>query len=257
MYVRSALSVGDVRQVSLPAVAHWLSVPSHQAMSTDSPPSMPVSTTTPLYRRFFSSTGPIGRSSSAWLAVGERGGAGLVAVTNDSAIGERIVVEASYELLPNGNGELAITVDRGWRGWLGPYLLDALVDAAAARDAPNLEAEVLATNGPMLALLRSRGYAAVPNGDWTVVRAMIGTTTPMPVWHGEHRGLRVLVEGAGGHWHAVEAASAAGMEVLGMSRSRRSPLAMPGPRRSTLPAGRWRRRHRHLAVRPIAMAGPR
>ena len=44
--------------------------------------------------------------------------------------------EANYELLPDGDGELGMAVARDWRGWLGAYLLDTLVDAAAARACP-------------------------------------------------------------------------------------------------------------------------
>ena len=40
-----------------------------------------------------------------------------------------LVGEAGYTLLSDGDGELAITVDPEWRGWLGSWLLDALVDA--------------------------------------------------------------------------------------------------------------------------------
>ena len=58
------------------------------------------------------------------------GGYGLVAVIGGPDA--RIVAEADYFLLPNGDGELAVTVAPDWRGWLGPYLLDALIVAAAA-----------------------------------------------------------------------------------------------------------------------------
>jgi hypothetical protein len=130
------------------------------------------------YRRFFSAFRP-GRPFFERIAtMGERPGAGLVATIGTGDLGDRIVAECGYEVLPNGNGELAITVDRAWRGWLGAYLLDALVDVAASRGVPNLEADILVTNGPMLALLRSRGYAIVPNADWNIVRAMIGTASP-------------------------------------------------------------------------------
>jgi hypothetical protein len=50
------------------------------------------------------------------------------------------------------------------------------VEEAAAHRVPNLEADVLATNGPMLSLVRARNYALVPNDDWSVVRVVIGTT---------------------------------------------------------------------------------
>ena len=64
--------------------------------------------------------------------------------------------DAGDTLLPSGNGELAIVGARKWQG-VGPYLLDALVEMAAAAGVPNLEADVLTANRPMLALLRSRG----------------------------------------------------------------------------------------------------
>lgn len=170
------------------------------------------------YRRFFSGFRPPPEFFERMAAVEDRGGAELVAVVHDDeADGGRLVGEAGFELLPNGNGELAITVDGSWRGWLGPYLLDALLEVAASRGVPNLEADVLLTNGPMLALLRSRGYAAVPTKDWSEVRALIGASTARPTWPAEHKGMRVLVEGAGGHWPGADAAAAAGLEVLGCS----------------------------------------
>ena len=72
-----------------------------------------------------------------------------------------IVAEAGYALLPDGNGDFALTVAAGWRGWLGPYLLDALAAAAAARGVPNLQADILVTNVRMLALVSSRGYTTL------------------------------------------------------------------------------------------------
>lgn len=167
------------------------------------------------YRRFFSGFHPDDEFFEHLVSVAERGGAGLVAVVEDGPDGDRMVGEASYEPLANGNGELAITVDGTWRGWLGPYLLDALLEVAAAHGVPNLEADVLLTNGPMLALLRARGYASVPTEDWSVVRAVIGAATRQASWPASRSGLRVLVEGAGGHWRGAEDAAAAGVEVLG------------------------------------------
>jgi GNAT superfamily N-acetyltransferase len=166
------------------------------------------------YRRFFSAYRPDRAFSERVASVADRGGVGLVAWVRDED-GEHLVGEAGYELLANGDGELAITVRDGWRGWLGPYLLDALAEEAAARGVPNLEADVLATNGPMLAMLRARGCANLPTDDWTVVRAMIGTETTTPVWPASARGVRVLVEGAGGHWHGASRAAEHGLDVLG------------------------------------------
>jgi ribosomal protein S18 acetylase RimI-like enzyme len=181
------------------------------------------------YRRFFSGFRPPRSFFERLVNVGERGGYGLVATAGsdgDVVAGARIVGEASYELLPNGDGELAITVAADHRGWLGPYLLDALVEAAAARGVPNLEADVLATNGPMLALLRSRGDARMGPNDWSTARLLVGTAGRTPVWPAGHGATgqsdrpRVLVEVPGGRWHAGTEADAAGLRVIACSGPR-------------------------------------
>jgi hypothetical protein len=182
------------------------------------------------YRRFFSLLQPDREFFERIATVDERGGAGLVAIVTGHRGGRGLTVgEAGYELLANGNGELAITVDPAWRGWLGPYLLDALVEVAASRRVADLEAEILLTNEPMLSLIRSRGFATVPREDWSVLRTVISTdrrtiagARTRPAWPdtGEH--LRVLVEGAGARWHAQSAAATAGVELLGC----------PGPSRA-------------------------
>lgn len=166
------------------------------------------------YRRFFSGYRPKRPFFERMVTIRDRGGAGLVAAVGAAGGPEQLVAEAGYELLPNGDGELAITVDRSWRGWLGPYLLGSLCDVAASRGVPNLEADVLVTNRPMLALLRARGYAAMPTRDWSSLRGLIGTSTKAPTWPGASGDRRVLVEGAGGHWHATDDAEAAGLQVV-------------------------------------------
>lgn len=107
-----------------------------------------------VYRRFFSGHAPPKTFVETMAHVVERGGFGLIAVMEDKDGESGIVGEATYDLLPNGDAELGITVAKKARGWLGPYLLDALVGAAAARGVPNLEADVLVTNRRMLAMLR-------------------------------------------------------------------------------------------------------
>jgi hypothetical protein len=182
------------------------------------------------YRRFFSVFRPRDAFFERMAAPEEHGGFGLVAaVTPDAAAhdgaAERIVAEAGYTLLPDGDGELAITVAAAWRGWLGPYLLDALLSAAAARGVANLQADVLVTNGPMLALIRSRGYATVDHPDGTLVRVTIGAAARTPGWPTVRDRPRVLVEAPGGRWPAEAGARAAGLQVIvcpgpGATRSR-------------------------------------
>jgi hypothetical protein len=111
------------------------------------------------YRRFFGFSHPGRRFLEQMTQAAAEGGYRLVAIV--SGAGDKLIAEAGYYALPDGNGEFALTVAAGWRGWLGPYLLDALVVAAAARGVPNLQADVLVENTPMFALISSRGYVTL------------------------------------------------------------------------------------------------
>lgn len=169
-----------------------------------------------LHSRFFSVFRPDRDFLVMEGTVEERGGCGLVAVVSDraGADDDRLVAIATCALLADGDGELAITVARDWRGWLGSLLLDALLDAAAAHGIPNLEAQVLATNRSMLALARSRGAATMPSDDWVSLRLLVGTTGRTPTWPPRDGRPRVLVEVPGGRWLAATEAEAAGLQVL-------------------------------------------
>jgi len=182
--------------------------------------------------RFFSGFRPPRSFFERLATVVDRGRYGLVATVDGDGRAESgprtrvspgIVGEASYELLPNGDGALGMAVATGQRGWLGPYLLDALAEAAASRGVPNLEAEVLVTNSRMLGLLRSRGYATVGSNDWSTLRLVVGTAGHTPVWPGASATggpvdrPRVLVEVPGGRWHAGAEAEEAGLQVVACS----------------------------------------
>jgi L-amino acid N-acyltransferase YncA len=172
-----------------------------------------------LHRRFFSGARPPESFVERWFTRTRDDGCGLVAtVTEDDT--EAIVADAGYVVQPNGSGELAITVGPDWRGWLGHYLLDALVEAARVRGVHTLEADVLLENHEMLALLDARGYATVAHPDWNTVRVVIATTGRVPHFPGPHDRPRILVEVPGGRWHAEEAAREAGYQVV----------SCPGPR---------------------------
>lgn len=171
------------------------------------------------YRRFFSYYFPPGEFFERMVTVAERGGFGVVALDGPDVVGE-----ANYELLANGNGELGMAVAEHSRGWLGPFLLDTLIEAAAARGVPNIEAAVLVTNARMLAVLRSRGYATLPSDDWVSLRLVVGTRGRTPAWPARRGGTaeppRVVVECPGGRWRAEQAAGAAGLDLITCSGPR-------------------------------------
>lgn len=165
------------------------------------------------YRRFFSGFRPDDDFVRALVTRPPEEGRLLVAeVTGPDGTG--IVAEAEFARLSDGDGELALTVDRGWRGWLGPFLLDALLQVAAADGIPDLRAEVLAQNRPMLALLRSRGCAMVENGDSCVTEVVVGTHGAAPSWAPGSAHPRVLLEAAGGRWQLTTKLGEAGVPVL-------------------------------------------
>jgi hypothetical protein len=122
-----------------------------------------------------------------------------------------IVADAWYSMLPNGNAEFAITVAKPWRGGLGTALLDELREVAAANGVPNLEAEVMLRNRPMLSLARRLGCVRLAD-DGASVRVEIPARGAVPSWPPKGRHPRVLVEGRTG-WHAQDAAMRRGMEV--------------------------------------------
>lgn len=200
------------------------------------------------YRRFFSFKRPEPCFFERLVEIGERGGAGIVVVDVGGADGEPgalaadrdapIVAEASYELLGNGNGEMAITVDRDWRGWLGPYLLGVLCAVAASRGIANLEAEILTLNRQMRSLTRSRGEVYLPGSDWESVRVAFPTSGPTPVWSSIDRP-RVLLEMRGSPWEPLADLAASGYEVVACSgpATRTSPCPLLDGRECPLAAG--------------------
>ncbi len=165
------------------------------------------------YRRFFCAYRPPRDFLERLAHANEHGGFEVVAVAEAPDVPPALVAEAGYAALPNGDGELAVTVAAGWRGWLGPYLVDAVAEAAASRHVPNLEADVLVANGPMLAVLRHRGCVVMEHPDWSVVRLLVGTGAAA-TWPDDHDLPRVLVEGAAGHLQASEASRAGRVHVL-------------------------------------------
>lgn len=127
------------------------------------------------YRRFFSGFHP-DEAFVARLVDRPPGEGRLLVAELSTPAGSEIVAEAEYGRSPAGDAELALTVDRRWRGWLAPFLLDVLVRDAAASGIGTLRAEVLVQNRPMLALLRSRsGCTRCETGDPCVSELVIPT----------------------------------------------------------------------------------
>ena len=179
-----------------------------------------------IHRRFFSTFRPDPRFVTGWIANADKGGIVLVAVEGDEG---RIVADAGY--VPTGPdiAELAITVDPDRRGWLGPYLLDALVEHAREHGVRVLEAEVLAENCSMLGMLRARGCALRPSTDLTTAQVLIATEGDAPVWPADGERPKVLVEGGSRSWGGAVAASRDELDVLvcpGPSRGRIRPCPL-------------------------------
>ncbi len=129
------------------------------------------------HHRFFNLCHPARKFLEQMTRAEDEGGYRLVAVVSGPE--DALVAEAGYAILPDGDGEFALTVAPGWRGWrLGRYLLDAIVAAAAARGVPNLQADIMLDNARMLTLLRHRGYITLHRDEFSDVRIAIDAAQP-------------------------------------------------------------------------------
>jgi hypothetical protein len=151
------------------------------------------------YLRFFTGGMPPRAHFEKILDVSTTGGVALV-VEIIAGNDVRLVGDACYVPQDDGDGELAVTVDPQWRGWLGPYLLDALLEAAAANGVTTLRAEILVRNRPMLALVRARGCATIGDDDLSKVRVAVGTSARTPSWPARDGRRRILVEASNPRW---------------------------------------------------------
>jgi hypothetical protein len=181
------------------------------------------------YSRFFSAFRPDDAFVEKLASGNERGACSLVAVLRGPDGQERVIGEAGAWPLPNGNGELGITVARDLRGWLGPYLLDALLEVAAGAGMPNLEAEVLTTNRRMHTLLRDRGAAVAGHDGYLTLRVVISTGATVPTWPAADGRRRVLVETPGARWPAEPAVASRGFQVIACGGPANRPGRRPCP----------------------------
>ena len=129
------------------------------------------------HHRFFSLRPPARSFVEQMTRAADEGGYRLVTVASGAE--DALVAEAGYAILPDGDGEFALTVAAGWRGRrLGRYLLGAIVAAAAARGVPNLQADIMLGNAPMLALVRDRGYITLHRDEFSDMRIAIDAAQP-------------------------------------------------------------------------------
>lgn len=129
------------------------------------------------HHRFFSLRPPARPFVEQLTRAADEGGYRLVAAVSGPE--DALVAEAGYALLPDGDGEFALTVASAWRGRrLGRYLLGAIVAAAAARGVPNLQADIMLGNAPMLALVRDRGYITLHRDEFSDMRIAIDAAQP-------------------------------------------------------------------------------
>jgi acetyltransferase len=129
------------------------------------------------HHRFFSLRPPARKFVEQMTRAADEGGYRLVAAASGAE--DALVAEGGYALLPDGDGEFALTVAPGWRGCrLGRYLLGAIVAAATARGVPNLQADIMLGNAPMLALVRDRGYITLYRDEFSDMRIAIAAAQP-------------------------------------------------------------------------------
>ena len=126
--------------------------------------------------RFFNLYHPARKFLKQMTRAEDEGGYRLVVIVSGPE--DSLVAEAGYEALPDGDGEFELTIAPAWRGWLGPYLLDSIVAAAAARGVPNLQADILFDNVRMFALVANRGYTVLDRDGFAEVRIAIGAAEP-------------------------------------------------------------------------------
>jgi len=174
-------------------------------------------------RRFFTPVLPPPDFFDHLASIADRDGCSLVVVDVAS---HTIVAEADYELLQNGNGEMAMTVSQPWRGWMGPFLLAVLCQVADANGVPNFEAEILSTNRPMRAMTQARGEALLPVSNWQTVRVAFSTHDAAPRFTESGRP-KVLVESRSSAFRAIHELSLGGYDVMACHGRANSALPCP------------------------------
>lgn len=146
-----------------------------------------------LLTRFFSAGQPSPDFLERWVSIDRRGGCCLLVRLRDDR-GLRVIAEAGFSKLDDGDGELGIAVDPHHRGWMGSWLLDLLLGHAAALGVQNLQALVKTHNRPMLEVIGHRGCARFDDTDWETTRVTMATAGRTPSWPPQAPRPHVLIE---------------------------------------------------------------
>ncbi len=111
------------------------------------------------YARFLATTpGITDRAAASFCGLDHEHREGLVAIARDADRTARIIGHLCLDPLEDSAFEMAVAVADGWRGQgIGRRLLSAAIDWAGRHGVAHLRATMLATNGPILALIRSTG----------------------------------------------------------------------------------------------------
>jgi RimJ/RimL family protein N-acetyltransferase len=165
-----------------------------------------------LLMRFFSAGMPPDSFFERWSSLAAGQGLGLVAELTDDD-GTRLVGEAGYSVQDDGDAELGIAVDPGYRGWIGPWILAALLDHAHDRGIHNMQALVRSDNRPMISLAQHRGFAVLEHPDWGTVRLTMSTAGHTPSWPPIRRRPRVLVAAERTRWPGEEQLRQSGFDL--------------------------------------------
>jgi hypothetical protein len=138
----------------------------------------------------------------------------------------RIVAEGGFVDRGEGMAEFALSVAYDARGGLGTAMFEQLRIAAAERGVPMLYGDVLASNLPMLGLMRRLGGVTIERPERQVIGIVVGTATGAPPWPDRPRP-RLLIEATSASWSGEERLRAAGIDV--------AVCAGPSARRASAP----------------------
>lgn len=126
--------------------------------------------------------------------------------------GPRILAEGGFVERGEGMAEFALSVAADARGGLGTAMFERLRREAATRGIPMLYGDVLATNGPMMGLMRRLGGVTIERPEPQVVGIVIGSATGAPPWPDRSRP-RLLIEATSASWSGEQRLRAAGIDV--------------------------------------------